>query len=521
MWKKARLCFFLALVVLGSSSAADKKSSSLVVALSYAPKFLCMNYDYDGSNYFIIPNIMSKLVDFSSDLQIIGDLAESWKTSSDGLKYTFYLVKDVKWHDGKPFSADDVVWTVESLKKENGYGKAAISGVVSVKALDKYTVEFTLDEPNSSFLASLARRYGFTILPKHKYDNGSNPRENPCNWAPIGTGPFKFVELVPGSYVELEANKEYFKGAPAIDTLVLKFFPDMSSATAALEAGDVDVLSSSPPFTDAVRLKKNPDFKIGVRPTEIPVWLAFNLSRKPFNDVRVRQAIGHAINRDEINRLVYQGLLKPADTTYISAIAWACNPNAKQPSFDVKKAEALLDEAGYPKNNKGIRFTCTYSGFKASVWGAKEIGDVMKSQLAKVGIDLKLEYLDYAVFSEKILGKKDFDISWSGGPHGPDPQAFADFVGSNGNRNAMGYSNPEVDSLFRKARLSPKTEDQKAAYYRIQEIIAKDLPRLALIEWSYLNPYRATYSGFCWEPGVREKVPVDSYQLVTVADVKK
>jgi len=516
MRKWTKVCLFLALTILSLGNVFGKESNSLVVALSYAPKFLCMNYDYDGANYFIIPNIMSKLVDFSADLQIIPDLAESWEISDDGLKYVFHLVKNVKWHDGKPFSADDVVWTIESLQKNHGYGEAAVKSVSSVRALDKNTVEFTLKEPNSSFLADIARRYGFTILPKHKYDDGEDPRKNPCNWAPIGTGPFKFVSLVPGSYVEMEANKDYFKGVPAIDKLVFKFYPDMSSASAALEAGDIDAMASSPPFTDATRLQGDPAFKVGIRPTEIPVWLAFNLSRKPFNDVKVRQALGYAINRDEINKLVYQGLLKPADTVYISSIAWACNPNAKQPPFDRKKAEALLDEAGYPRKNGGIRFTCTYTGFKAAVWGAKEIGDVLKSQLAKVGIDLKLEYLDYAVFSEKILAKRDFDISWSGGPHGPDPQTFSDFVGTNGNRNAMGYSNVEVDNLFRQARLSPKTEVQKAAYYRIQEIIAADLPRLALIEWSYLHPYRATYSGFCWDPDVKAKIPVDSYRLVTI-----
>lgn len=489
---------------------------TLSVALSYAPKFLCMNYDYDGANYFILPNIMSKLVDFSVNMEIIGDLAEKWTISDDGLKYTFYLVKNAKWHDGEPFTAEDVVWTVESMKEHNGYGKASVAGVTSVKALDKHTVEFVIEEPNSSFLADLARRYGFTILPKHLYKDEADPRQSKYHWAPVGTGPFKFVELVPGSYVALEANKEYYGGAPAIDRLIFRFFPDMSSATTALEAGDIDVMATTPPFTDAIRLQKNPAFKVGIRPTEIPVWLAFNLSKKPFDDVRVRQALGHAINRDEINRLVYQGQLKPADTVYVSTIAWACNPNAKQPEFDLKKAEALLDEAGYTKDKNGIRFTSTYTGFKAAVWGAKEIGDVLKVQLARIGVNLKLEYLDYAVFSEKILRNKDYDISWSGGPHGPDPQAFAQFVGTGGNRNAMGYSNLEVDKLFQVARLSLEEDDQKKAYFTLQEIVGSDLPRLALIEWSYLHPHKATFEGFCWEEGIRAKCFVDSYRFVSV-----
>lgn len=511
MRKKALILTAFLLVFATTAFAGN---SDLVVAISYAPKILCMNYDYDGANYFILPNIMSKLVDFSADMKIIGDLAERWDVSSDGLKYNFYLAKGVRWHDGTPFSAEDVVWTVESIMENNGYGKAALAGVVSVVALDENTVVFTLEKPNSSFLASLARRYGFNILPKHKYDDGNDPRQHYCNWAPIGTGPFKFVEMSSGNYVVLEANEDYFKGAPKINSLIFKFYPDMGSAMAALEAGDINVMATSPPFTDAIKLMDNPAFEVGKRPTEIPVWLGFNLSRKPFDNIKVRKAFAHAIDRNEINKLVYQELLKPADTVYVSILRDFCNFDAKQPTYDPKQAEALLDEAGYLKDKNGTRFSCTYTAFKAAVWGAKEIGDVMRSQLAKVGIDLKVEYLDYAVFSEKILKRKDFDITWSGGPHGPDPQAFSEFVGTRGNRNAMGYSNEEVDNLFEKAKLTKNVEEQRSAYYRIQEIIANDLPRLALVEWSYLHPYDSSYVGFCWQQGSRELIPVDCYRLV-------
>lgn len=509
-----------ALLLFAALQAAFAQTSTgggtLVVALSYAPKFLNVNYEFDGGNYFIVPNIMDKLIDVDTAFNLIPGLAETWEVSSDGLQYTFHLAQGVKWHDGVPFTAADVVWTVESLIQESGYGVSAVKGVNQVEALDDYTVRFTLDQVNSAFLQALAVRYGFFILPKHLYE-GTDPRTNPQNWAPVGTGPFKFEELVPGSSVSLVANKEYFKGQPSLDRLIFRNFPNISSAVAALEAGEVGFLASSPAFAEGVRLMSVPGISVALVPSETAVWLAFNLREAPLDDLRVRQAIAHAIDRDQINQLVYQSLLKPADTVYISIIEGAWNADAKQPNLDLAAAEALLDEAGYPRGANGIRFKLSYSGFQASLWGAREIGEVLRANLARIGIDLETEFYDFAVYAERIQQNHDFDLAWSGGPHGPDPSAFANFVASYGNRNVMGYSNSRVDELFTLAASTAVRDESNHYYQEIQQIVADDLPRLTLLEWSWMNPYQAKYSGFWWEEGSLGKVPKDNYQLVSEA----
>lgn len=506
----------LALTLNVVSAQSSATGGTLVVALSYAPKFLNVNYEFDGGNYFIVPNIMDKLIDVDTAFNLIPGLAETWEVSADGLQYTFRLAKGVKWHDGVPFTAADVVWTVESLIEDQGYGASAVAGVEAVEAVDDYTVVFRLGRVNSAFLQSLAVRYGFFILPKHLYE-GTDPRTNPQNWAPIGTGPFKFEELVPGSSVSLIANEEYFRERPSLDRLIFRNFPNISSAVAALEAGEVGFLASSPAFAEGVRLRTEPGISVALVPSETAVWIAINMREAPLNDLRVRQAIGHAIDREQINQLVYQGLLTASDTVYISIIEGAWNPDATQPTFDVGTAEALLDEAGYPRGADGVRFKLRYAGFQASLWGAREIGEVLRANLARVGIDLQTEFYDFAVYADRIQKDHDYDLAWSGGPHGPDPSAFANFVATNGNRNVMGYSNPRVDELFALAASTAVVEDSNRYYQEIQQIISEELPRITLLEWSWMNPYLSKYSGFWWEEGSLGKVPKDNYWLVQQA----
>lgn len=491
-------------------AAAD---STLVVALSYAPKFLNINYDFDGANYFIVDNIFDRLITYDVNYNFIGELAESWTVSDDGLTYTFHLRPGVKWHDGEPFTSSDVVWTIESLFEEEGYGAAAVPGVVKVEAIDDLTVALELERPDSTFLHSLARRYGFTILPKHLYE-GTDPRENPQNWEPIGTGPFRFVEMVAGSHVTLEANEDYFLGAPRIKNLVFRTFMDMSAAVAALEAGEVQFLSSAPPFPETIRLMSTPGIATGAVQSEILVWLGFNLTREPLNDIRVRMAIAHAIDRDQIAELVYRDLLPASQTVYLSILTDYLDKTAKLPEYNPELAREILEEAGYTADSRGVRLHLTYTGFRASVWGAQEIGDVMRQQLAEVGIDLTVEFYDFAVFAEKIQKNHDFDITWSGGPAGPHFSEFRNFVGSSGARNVMGYDNPEVDDLF--AIGAGTTDDtlRRIAYQRIQRLIAADVPRLSLVEWKYIYPYEATYHGFWWQEEALGQVPRDCYRLV-------
>lgn len=492
--------------------------ATLVVGMTYAPKTLNPNYVNDPANYFIMDNIYSRLVNYGYDYQVHGDLADDWEISDDGLTYTFTLVDGASWSDGEAVTSADVLWTAESLIEEQGYGAAALAGVADVTAPDESTVVMTLDSPNSSFLNQLAQRYGWVILPEHVYA-GTDPLTNPANDAPVGSGPFIVSNFTPGEAVELVANENYYGGTPRLSSLAFRFFPSVDSAVAAMRTGEIQFMANAPSSAALETLSAVDGITVdsvnAAPPTD--VWLGFNMQREPLDDIRVRTAVSMAINADQINELVYGGT-KNATGAVFNSTANGYDASIQQPAFDVEAANDLLDEAGHPRGADGVRFGLTYTGFVASLGGADQIGEVLKQQLAEVGIDLTLEYDEFSVFAEKIMQNGDFDITWSGGPHGPDPQVYRNYVGTDGNRNAMRYSNPRVDELFDLARATTDVDEQNEYYAEIQQIIADDLPRYTLFSWSYEFPYASQYTGFWWQDEAAGAVPADSYLLVGLAD---
>ncbi len=500
----------------GSASAQPKWGGTLVVGVYTDPKFLNSNYDFDGQAYYQNMNLFSKLVnaDYRTG-KIHPDLATKWEISADGLTYTFHLREGVKWHDGKPFTSADVKWTYDDLIKEGMKAQAfrIITSLESVAAPDAKTVVFTLKETDALFLVGLAGYYGANVLPRHLYE-GTEVRKNPYNLKPIGTGPFKLVELVTGSHAIMEANPEYYGLGPYLDKLIFKVVPNLATMVSTLETGEVGYSAPSPPFGDVARLRSLPGMKVDEAPSQIVQWTAFNLADPKYKDLRVRQAITHAIDPKAISTQVFAGLVTPSTATYISTVPWAYNANAKQPAYDPAKAEKLLDEAGFKRGADGIRFKTRYAAWISSLAGGPEMGQVVKQQLGKVGIEVNLEVGEFALFNEKIIKKRDFEMTASGGPHGPDPSEFANFVGTGGTRNVMGYSNARVDELFKMGRKTLNEEERKKIYFEIQEIIAKDLPRMNLVEYTYMRPYRAEFHDFWWQKVATDlKIGQDMYNL--------
>lgn len=501
----------------GTTNANQPKwGGTLVVGVYSDPKFLNSNYDFDGQAYYQNMNIFSKLVNQDYKVgRIHPDLATKWDVSADGLTYTFTLREGVKWHDGKPFTSADVKWTYDDLIKEGTKAQAyrIITSLQSVEAPDPKTVVFKLKETDALFLVGLAGYYGANVLPKHLYE-GTDVRKNPYNLKPVGTGPFKVNELVTGSHLTLEANPDYYGLGPYLDKLIFKVVPNLATMISTLETGEVGYSAPSPPFGDVARLRTLPGLKVDEAPSQIVQWTAFNLDNPKFKDIRVRQAIIHAIDKKEISTQVYAGLVTPSTATYISTVPLFYDATAKQPEYDFAKAEKLLDEAGFKRGADGIRFKTRYAAFISSLAGGPEMGQVIKQQLAKVGIDVTLEVQEFALFNEKIIKKRDFEMTASGGPHGPDPSEFANFVGTGGTRNVMGYSNARVDELFKMGRKTLNEEERKKIYNEIQQIIAKELPRMNLVEYVYMRPYRAEFNEFWWQDvATTKKIGQDMYNL--------
>lgn len=475
----------------------------LIVATKLEPSSYNINYTWDGAIPYINANIMSKLVAYNDfDGELYGDLATDWSNNDDLTEYTFSLNENVEWHDGELFNAEDVVWTVESILEEgssaNGY--RSLSNVDSIEAVDDYTVTFYLNEPSGVFVQQLADYYGFDILPSHLYSEG-DPRENPSNRTPIGTGPFKFVEHVTGSHVLLEANHNYHGDGPYIQDIVFQFVPSESTALTSIEAGDADAMTASPAFAEVPRLENLEHIGFDNDSQSIVQWIGFNVDgdREYITDPIVREAIIHAIDNDNIAEKLYLGMVDPAESWYASSIEWADNLDVRQPDVDIDYANQLLDDAGYEIQDDGYRFTLTYRAFDTSIFGTTDIPIFVQEDLEKIGININYERFEWALRTEMLDNRRDWDIAAGGGDRGPDPMFFKSYLQSNTATNKMLYDNPKVDELFKLGETVVDLEERAEYYHEIQEIISQDIPMYNIVEYSIPRVYNNDFTGFHWQ----------------------
>lgn len=479
---------------------------TLVIATKLEPTFYQTNYQWDGGVVYISHNILSKLCAWDADsCEIYPDLAESWEHSDDMMTYTFHLRQGVKWHDGEPFTSKDVKWTFESILDmgDEAYTYSYVKMIESIETPDDYTVVFHMAYPCGTFVESVGDYQGPDILPAHVYE-GTDPLTNPANQAPIGTGPFKFVEAKLGSYCKLEANTDYYGDGPYLDGVIFNFIPDETTAMTAMEAGEAGWMTASPSFAEADRLKTVEGITVDAQPTNIVQWTQFNMSEeaaRPYiSDVKVREAICWAINNQAIADVLYLGYVNPCDNWYTSTVEWAVNRDVVFPGYDVDKANALLDEAGYPRGADGYRFELTYRCFSTSIFGTTDIPTLVAQQLDAVGIKLNVEKYEWAVRSEYLDKNLEWDMCSAGGSRGPDPNSYANAWGTSSS-NKSRYYNQEVMDLYDEGTKYASQEERAPYYKQIQEYLAKDIPCYDYIEYAYARPHRSDYINFFWNPG--------------------
>lgn len=484
-------------------ASGDSVSGSLVVATKLEPSSYVYNYVWDGAIPYINRNIFSKLVAYDESTgELYGDLAESWTNSDDLMSYTFKLRDNVKWHDGTRFTSADVKWTIDSIleqgKSANGY--KFLSMVDEVVTPDDLTVTIKLKEPNGIMVNNVADYYGFDILPKHLYD-GTDVINNPNNLKPVGTGPFKFVEHVTGSHVKLAANTDYFGDGPYLEEVVFVFTPSETTAMTSIEAGEAGWMTASPAFAEVSRLRSVPGVSVDMQPSTITQWMGFNMdgTRSNISDPAVREAIVYALDNDEIAEKLYMKLVNPAKSWYTTLIGWADNKDFRQPETDVERANRLLDDAGYKKGSDGYRFELIYRCFPTSIFGTVDIPIFVTQQLDKIGIRVKVEQYEWALRTEMLDNRRDWDLCAGGGDRGPDASNFASFLISTSASNKMRYNNPEIDQLFEDGVKVAELSERAKCYYKIQEIISKDLPLYNFVEYGLPRVYSQEYTGFFWQ----------------------
>jgi peptide/nickel transport system substrate-binding protein len=433
------------------------------------------------SSFVAASPVYSALTHMDVEGKISPDLAKSYEISPDGMTYTFHLHSGVEWHDGHPFSAEDVAFSLGQVNSKLHPYRGAMEAIDKVEAPDKDTVVLRLKHPQVSLIYSLGNFSG-AILPKHIWE-GKDIARDPHNRQPIGTGPYKLVEYVAGDHILYKKNDKYFlPGKPQFDELLFRIIPDPGSRVAALQKGEVDMIySTAVPPSEVPRIKRFKNIQLRFGKIQTSGYQAYiNLRKAPFNDRRVRQALAYAIDRAFIRNNVFPGLsenmIGPVPPT-----SPLHNKKLADYPLDPAKANALLDEAGLPKQADGNRFELRFL-FTAQDLPAAKISDIMSRNLAAVGIKVVPRPLDRGAWLQASFTTADFDMTAGSFSLGPDPDIGIErFYNSNNIKPLVGannsaYVNKDLDKLFDEQRVQVDADKRKAIYDKIQEIVWNDLP---------------------------------------------
>jgi len=441
----------------------------------------------DSSSHDVAGLIYNGLVKYDKDFTIVPDLAEKWDIEKDGTRIRFHLRKDVRWHDGHPFTAADVIFTYRTVidpRTPTAYA-GDFKQVKSVQALDDYTIEVSYDQPFAPALIS----WGMSMLPEHLL-KGKDITKTTLARQPVGTGPYLFKSWQPGSRIVLTANPDYFEGRPRLDGVVYRIIPDDATQFLELNAGNVDIKGLTP--LQYLRQTGSPDFTANFVKykylADAYTFLGFNLKRPPFDDVKVRRALAHAIDKEEIIKGVLYGLGLATTGPYKPGTRWY-NPDVPKYAYDPAKARKLLAEAGFKDTNadgilekNGRPFTFTITTNQGNPLREKT-AQIIQQRLKYIGIDTKIRIVEWTVFLKEFVDPGNFDAVILGWTITPDPDAFDVWHSSSiGPRklNFVGFSNAEVDDLLDKARHTFDEKARKRYYDRFQVILAQEQPYVFL-----------------------------------------
>lgn len=492
MKKKLLILIFL-LLFFSSCRNSSSSLNSLILSLNTDPLTLNPIIAQEMQSIEVCSFIFSPLLKYNEKTEIIGDLAESWQVKEKGRVWIFYLRKNVRWHDGMPFTAKDVEFTFNKLMDPStntfNRGLFQVNGKdIKFKAIDKYAVKAVLPEPFAPFPTYLTM---MGIVPEHLLRNTDINR---CefNSSPVGTGPFKFRKWHHSDHIIIEPNKNYYMGPPKLDRIVFRIIPSAETQRIALKNGEVD--QGYLKVEDLKFLKDLPHLIIYKVPSFMYFYMGFDLTNPLFQDRKVRKAINYAVDKKGLVFAVLQETGEPA-TGPIPKASWAYNPEVEKYNYNPEEAKKLLREAGWKINKSGylekdgriFEFELAYPLGRTQFQKAAVL---INSYLKEVGIKTNLIQVEFSVLIKKCNPGK-FQAVLFDWVETFDPDCFVEWdssqTGKNG-MNFMSYSNPEADRLLREARSKIDTAVRKKLYYKFQEIVADDAPYVFL--W-YPNSFSA------------------------------
>lgn len=432
--------------------------------------------------------IFSGLTKPGKDGSPAANLADKWEASDDGMVWTFHLHKGVKWHDGEPFTAEDVAYTFNEIVLNKALGSNGASNYKAldhVEVKDELTVEFHLKNPWAALPAYLS--FNSEILPKHKFE-GQDPWELTSfnKEKPVGTGPFKVEKYISGQSLELVPNEDFFGGKPHLDKLVYKILADKNTHVAQALSNDLDIFVLEDKAS-LERVKQAKNLEILPSETTKYYWISLNQENPLFQDVKVRQAFMHAIDRQAIIDTVLKGYGTIADAAIAPNLKTYYTDEVTRYDYDPKKAKKLLEEAGWKdtdgdgildKDGKPFKVN-----FEVGIQGdLVQTAQMVQQYLKDVGLDIELNTLEWNAMIQKNVIKRDYEMILNWWTYPTDPDVYAQYHSSNAGKgnNIPGYKDPKLDELLVKGQQTSDPAERAKVYKEMQQYMSDTLPYLYL-----------------------------------------
>lgn len=458
-----------------NASGSASRSDTVAVGLKLAPVNLDIRRQSGSAlEQILIGNVYEGLVSRGSDNKVHPGLAKSWEISKDGLTYTFHLNEKMNFSNGDKLDAEDVAWSINELKAQKYYDYEQVKSLDKAEAVDANTVRLTLSAPNSNMLWYLTSRPGLVYDKDATWDQKNGA---------LGSGPYTVVSFDPNDKIVLKANPKYWgtEHKARTENVIVRFLPDENASINALKSGDVQVLSSiSAILADPFR--KDPNYVVKSGDGSDKFVLAFNMANDKLSDKRVRQAIRYAIDHKQI--IASRGGVDAPLGGPIPKVDPGYEDLSGLYPHDVAKAKKLMEQAGYSES-KPLDLTLTY----ANVYGT-ELGDQLKSQLKPIGIDLKINYVEFSTWLQDVHANGNYDLSLV------DHAESHDFYGWTTPSYYFHYDNKDVQALYAKA-LEATSDDEASKYLaKAAKIVSEDAPADWLFSWKVTIAYAKGVDGF-------------------------
>lgn len=430
------------------------------------------------------------------------DLATHWEMLDGGRRWRFHLNQAARWHDGVPVTAHDVAYSHLHARDKQYTAGRFLTEVVDIIEVNRHTVDYVLAEPNSAFCLMIGNFIFTHVLPAHLYE-GTDWATNPYNQNPVGSGPFRFGEWVPGKHVILEAVKDHWGPRPEIDRIIIKVVPDRDECVRMVGRGEAHLVTQDTLTIGNLHLLDEATVPVDLHTRRGPgqALLAFNHARPGFDDRRVREAVGRIIDREAMRPLSQPGVSEPWPHFSLGNHQWSFAEDAVAPAHDLAEAHRLLDEAGLPVREDGTRTEQLSLYWLESFHAHGGISRIVADQLTAAGLPTIAAPLSAAEWATRVVDEGAYDLCVTGGSMTPELMITRAKYSSDGLNNFARYSNTDVDAAYARAAEAPTKSARAEAYKDLQRIWARDVEWLPLFWYGIYYPRSKDFFGWADQLG--------------------